>query len=166
MKPKDIPHSPLPNQRSGGLPQCSALTKTRNRCKARAAGKEALEKLELLDHAHAGEWCSFHLIGGKALSDKGHAAKRQARKLRAEAAEARKLAEATGLPVEPEAVFDKSQPGEVVVTIDPDRDYSEPEPEPVRTETRSIYNLESIPHFGMLTPEQRKTVLRARLRGS
>jgi hypothetical protein len=129
------------------------MTKRGKRCKATAIGREALEQLELLDHEHAGEWCSFHLVGAKRLSDKAHAAKRQARKLAAE----------TAAEPEPVTSWDKTKPGEVVATVDVYRDHDEPEPEPASVYTRSIYNTSVGANFGLLTPEQRLIVLRARI---
>src|SRR2546430_11147893 len=116
MQAKDIPRSPLKNERRAGLPQCEAIAKgTGKQCRARIAGRQALENLGLLEHEHAGEYCAFHLVGARVLADKGHAGRRQAIKERKlAAAEAEKLAALPGVG----KPADESQPGEEVVEID------------------------------------------------
>jgi hypothetical protein len=168
MRPKDIPRSPHANERNAGLPQCSATAKTGKQCRAKVAGREALERLDLLQHEHAGEYCAFHLIGARVLADKGHAGRRQAIKARKLAAEAEKLAALLGI----DQPADKSQPGEDVVEIDATlgvvrangEALADPETAIARPVNLATIEVGSV--FQYLTPEQRKKLLRARLRGS
>jgi hypothetical protein len=166
MKPKDIPRSPLANERNAGLPQCSAISKTTDKpCRSRIAGRQALENLGLLEHEHAGEYCAFHLLGGRELSSRAAASKRQAKKL---AAQAKKLDAALPGITKP---ADKSQPGEEVVEIDAALgvlrlDGTEPVgPEPAVATALNLNTIKVGRVFEYLTPEQRKRLLRARLLG-
>jgi hypothetical protein len=170
MRPKDIPRSPHANERNAGLPQCKAIAKgTGKQCRAKVAGREALERLELLQHEHAGEYCAFHLFGARVLADKGHAGRRQAIKERKlAAAEAEKLAALPGVG----KPADRSRPGEEVVEIDATlgvlrragEDPADLESDLARPVNLSTIEVGSV--FQYLTPEQRKKLLRARMRGS
>jgi hypothetical protein len=169
MKTSEIPHSPK-GRPKGEMPQCSAIAKgTGQQCRAKAAGREALERLELLKHEHAGEWCAFHLLGARELQNKSAAVKRKARKAR----EAVKLAEKLGIPLPGiDKPADKSQPGEEVVEIDAalgvlrrvGEDSADSELAVARPVNLATIEVGSV--FQYLTPEQRKKLLRARLRGN
>jgi hypothetical protein len=158
-----IPRSPLPNEVSARLPKCSAITKTGKRCRNAIVGRDALERMGLLDHEKSGEACAFHLISAKALSERGHQAHREKRAAAKQAAAEAAAAE----DVEPDEQ-NPAAPGETIVALDADKDYSESESEaaPLLVQP-SIYTVENFggPWLGQLTPEQRKVVLRARLRG-
>jgi hypothetical protein len=117
---------------------------------------------------HAGEWCAFHLLGGRELQNRSAAVKRQARKAR----EAVELAEKLGIPLPGVDVpADKSQPGEEVVEIDAalgvlrraGEDPADVGPAVVRPVNLTTIEVGSV--FQHLTPEQRKKLLRARLLG-
>lgn len=141
--------SPRPNEISAGLPFCSAISKTTGeRCRARAIGAAALAKHGLLDHENAGRFCLFHLKGPLQMGRAGGLKKHELRKAKAAV-------------VADDKSRDKSEPGETVWTsteVDPYGDpLSEPEPPP----PPDYHAVDVGRNFMLLTPDQRRTVLRA-----
>jgi hypothetical protein len=160
VKRKDLPRSPLPNEKSAGLPFCSFIKADGKQCRARAIGRAGLEKNGLLEHEHAGEWCLAHLVGPHELGRRGGLQKAARWRVRKDAeqlvAETSAVAEGI-LPVL------RAQPGEIIAQLDADQDVIGAVAEsPARIHKRDIRSVEWKPYFDHLTPEQRLQVLRTR----